>query len=216
VIQADAYKGYEALTRPSGLVQPAVVHAACWAHARRHLYDEYEKTKSPIAEEALRRIGQLYAVEAAITGMTAEQRVAARLEHAAPILADLKQWFEVQRRRLSSKATLYKAIGYAVTRWDSFTLYVADGRIGIDNNPAERSLRGISITRKNFLFLGSEAGGDRAAILYSVLETAKLNGLDPEAYLADVIDRMAKGHPINRLSELLPWNWARQAVKLAA
>jgi transposase len=98
----------------------------------------------------------------------------------------------------------------------SFVLYAADGRIGIDNNPAERSLRGIATTRKNFLFLGSEAGGDRAAILYSVLETAKLNGLDPEAYLADVIDRMAKGHPINRLGELLPWNWTRQAAKLAA
>ena len=139
---------------------------------RRHIYDEYEKTKSPIAEEALRRIGQLYEVEAAITGMTAEQRVAARREHAAPILADLKEWFEAQRRRLSSKSTLYKAIGYAVTRWDSLTLYVADGRIGIDNNPAERSLRGIALTRKNFLFLGSEAGGDRAAILYTVLESA--------------------------------------------
>ncbi len=216
VIQADAYKGYEALTRPTGLAPPTIAHAACWAHARRHIYDEYEKTKSPIAEEALRRIGQLYEVEAAITGQTAEQRVAARREHAVPILKDLKEWFEAQRRRLSSKNTLYKAIGYAVTRWDQLTLYVADGRIGIDNNPAERSLRGIALTRKNFLFLGSEAGGDRAAILYTVLETAKLNGLDPEAYLADVIDRMAKGHPINRLSELLPWNWTRQAVKLAA
>jgi len=202
--------------RPRLQGQPAIVHAACWAHARRHIYDEYEKTKSPIAEEALRRIGQLYEVEAAITGTTAELRVAARQEHAVPILADPKEWFEAQRRRLSSKTTLYKAIGYAVTRWDSLTLYLADGRIGIDNNPAERSLRGIAITRKNFLFLGSEAGGDRAAILYSVLETAKLNGLDPEAYLADVIDRMAKGHPINQLSELLPWNWTRQAAKLAA
>jgi len=216
VIQADAYKGYEALTRPTGLTPPRITHAACWAHARRHIYDEYEKTKSPIAEEALRRIGLLYEVEAAITSMTAEQRMAARLEHAAPILDDLKEWFEVQRRRLSSKNTLFKAIGYAVTRWDALTLYVADGRIGIDNNPAERSLRGIALTRKNFLFLGSEAGGDRAAILYSVLETAKLNGLDPEAYLADVIDRMAQGHSINRLAELLPWNWTRQAAKLAA
>lgn len=216
VIQADAYKGYEALTRPLGLTPPGITHAACWAHARRHLYDEHEKTKSPIAEEALRRIGQLYEVEAAITGMTAEQRVAARQEHAVPILGDLKEWFEVQRRRLSSKTTLYKAIGYAVTRWDSLTLYVADGRIGIDNNPAERSLRGIALTRKNFLFLGSEAGGDRAAILYTVLETAKLGGLDPEAYLADVIDRMAKGHPINRLCELLPWNWGPTTARLAA
>ncbi len=216
VIQADAYKGYEALTRSTGLAPPGITHAACWAHARRHLYDEFEKTKSPIAEEALRRISQLYEVEAAITGLAAEQRQGARREHAVPILDALKQWFETQQRRLSAKSTLSKAIQYSLSRWDALTLYVADGRIGIDNNPAERSLRGIALTRKNFLFLGSEAGGDRAAILYSVLETAKLNGLDPEAYLADVIDRMAKGHPINRLSELLPWNWMGQAVKLAA
>ncbi|WP_145736965.1 IS66 family transposase, partial [Nitrospirillum pindoramense] len=221
VIQADAYTGYEALTRPSGLVQPGIVpsgivHAACWAHARRHLYDQYEKTKSPIAEEALRRIGRLYEVEAAITGLSADQRRDARRQLAVPILDNLKPWLEAQQRRLSAKNTLGKAIGYALNRWNALTLYVADGRIAIDNNPAERSLRGIAITRKNFLFLGSEAGGDRAALLYSVLETAKLNGLDPEAYLADVLDRMAKGHPINRLAELLPWNWTRRADKLAA
>ncbi|ASG24338.1 IS66 family transposase [Nitrospirillum viridazoti] len=221
VIQADAYTGYEALTRPSGLVPPGIVppgivHAACWAHARRHLYDQYEKTKSPIAEEALRRIGRLYEVEAAITGLSAEQRRDVRQQLAVPILDDLKPWLEAQQRRLSAKNTLGKAIGYALKRWNALALYVADGRIAIDNNPAERSLRGIAITRKNFLFLGSEAGGDRAALLYSVLETAKLNGLDPEAYLADVLDRMAKGHPINRLAELLPWNWTRRADKLAA
>jgi transposase len=219
VIQADAYDGYEKLTRSAGppsLGAPSIAHAACWAHARRYLYDEFEKTKSPIAAEALRRIGQLYEIEAEISGKTAEQRLAARQEHAVPIVAALKLWFEAQQRRLSSKNTLCKAIQYSLTRWDSLTLYLADGRIGIDNNPAERSLRGIALTRKNFLFLGSDAGGDRAAILYTVLESAKLNGLDPEAYLADVIDRMAKGHPINRLSELLPWNWNRQAAKLAA
>ena len=221
VIQADAYTGYEALTRPSGLVQPGIVpsgivHAACWAHARRHLYDQYEKTKSPIAEEALRRIGRLYEVEAAITGLSAEQRRDARWQCAVPILDDLKPWLEAQQRRLSAKNTLGKAIGYTLNRWNALTLYVADGRIAIDNNPAERSLRGIAITRKNFLFLGSKAGGDRAALLYSVLETAKLNGLDPEAYLADVLDRMAKGHPISRLAELLPWNWTRRADKLVA
>lgn len=213
IIQADAFSGYEKLARSS----PATItHAACWAHARRHLYDELEKTKSPIAEEALRRIGQLYEIEAAITGKTAEQRLAARQEHAVPVLDELKLWFEAQCRRLSAKLDLTKAIRYALARWDALTLYTRDGRIGIDNNPAERSLRGIALTRKNFLFLGSDAGGERAAILYTVLETAKLNGLDPEAYLAQVIDRMAKGHPVNRLTELLPWNWNRQAAKLAA
>lgn len=215
----DHVDGYEKLTRsvgPPSLGAPSIAHAACWAHARRYLYDEFEKTKSPIAAEALRRIGHLYEIEAEITGKTAEQRLAARQERAVPILTALKLWFEAQQRRLSSKNTLCKAIQYSLTRWDSLALYAADGRIGIDNNPAERSLRGIALTRKNFLFLGSDAGGDRAAILYTVLESAKLNGLDPEAYLADVIDRMAKGHPINRLAELLPWNWNRQAAKLAA
>lgn len=219
VIQADAFSGYETLARLSarpGSNAPPIAHAACWAHARRKLFDEFERTKSPIAEEALRRIGKLYAIEAEITGRSAEQRLAARRERAVPILDDLKRWLEEQRRRLSSKTSLSKAIRYALTRWDALALYVGDGRIGIDNNPAERSLRGIALTRKNFLFLGSEAGGERAAILYTVLETAKLSGHDPEAWLADVIDCMAKGHPINRLTELLPWNWNRQAAKLAA
>lgn len=104
---------------------------------------------------------------------------------------------------------------YALTRWEALALYTTDGRLGIDNNPAERALRGIAITRKNFLFLGSEAGGNRAAALYTVLESARLNGINPEAYLADVIDQMAKGHPINRLSELLPWNWMPPSAKMA-
>jgi len=143
-------------------------------------------------------------------------RHAARQDRAVPILDALHEWLVVQRRRLSSKNALARAIQYALTRWDALARYTGDGRLAIDNNVAERALRGIAITRKNFLFLGSEAGGERAAILYTVLESAKLNGLDPEAYLADVIDRMAKGHPINRLGELLPWNWQQQDAKLAA
>ena len=192
------------------------MHAACWAHARRKLFDEYERTKSPIAEEALRRIQGLYAIEAEITGMTADERQKIRREKALPILTDLKSWMTEQRRRLSSKTGLAKALQYALTRWDALCLYTEDGRLGIDNNPAERALRTIAITRKNFLFLGSNAGGERAAVIYTVLQSAKLNGLDPEAYLADVIDRIAKGHPINRLSELLPWNWKKSDIKLAA
>lgn len=219
VIQADAFSGYTALVRqsgPSGSNVPRITHAACWAHARRKLFDEFERTKSPIAGEALRHIGELYAIEAEIAGRSAEFRYRIRQQHAAPILADLKTWFQDQRRRLSSKASLAKALQYALTRWDALALYTGDGRLGIDNNPAERSLRGIAMTRKNFLFLGSETGGARAAVLYTVLESAKLNGLNPEAYLADVIDRMAKGHPINRISELLPWNANKQNAKLAA
>jgi transposase len=210
VIQADAFSGYQALTRqvgPLGANAPRIMHAACWAHARRKLFDEFERTKSPIAEEALRRIQKLYAIEADIIGKTADERQKIRRELALPVLTDLKSCMTEQRRRLSSKTGLAKALQYALTRWDALCLYTEDGRLGIDNNPAERSLRMAAITRKNFLFLGSDAGGERAAIIYTVLQTAKLNGLDPEAYLADVIDRMAKGHPINRLSELLPWHW---------
>jgi transposase len=214
VIQADAFSGYEALTRGTG--PPRIRHAACWAHARRKFFDVHEGTKSPIAAEALRRIGELYAIEAGINGKPAELRLAVRLDQAVPLLAALHAWLIDQRRRLSSKTALAKAIQYALTRWDALTRYGFDGRLGIDNNPAERSLRGIALTRKNFLFLGSEAGGTRAAILYSVLESAKLNGLDPEAYLAGVIAAMAAGHPITRLDELLPWNWASQPHRMAA
>jgi transposase len=213
VIQADAFSGYEALFRqsgPPGVNAPRIQHAACWAHARRKLFDEFERTKSPIAEEALRRIGKLYDIEADITGLGAELRKKMRKDLAVPILDDLKSWFQVQRRRLSSKSNLAKALQYALTRWEALALYTTDGRIGIDNNPAERSLRDIAITRKNFLFLGSDAGGERAAVLYTFLQSAKLNGLNPEVYLADVIDCMTKRHPINRLSELLPWNWKQK------
>jgi transposase len=219
VIQADAFGGYESLVRAeeaSGQGPPRILHAACWAHARRKFYDLFEATRSPIAEEALSRIGDLYDIEAEISGQSAERRLAARRQRTVPLLTDLKAWLEEQRRRLSSKNELAKAIQYALTRWQALECYAGDGRIGIDNNPAERSLRGIAVTRKNFLFLGSEAGGNKSAILYAVLETAKLNGLDPEAYLADVIDRMARRHSINRLDALLPWNWTAEPAKLAA
>jgi transposase len=222
VIQADAFSGYQALTRPAsandriGRGPPPLIHAACWAHARRKLYDVFESTKSPIAEEALKRIGELYKVEAEINGQPAEARLAARQNRAVPILDALRDWLTAQRRRLSAKNTLAKAIQYALSRWEALTRYAGDGRLAIDNNVAERALRGIAITRKNFLFLGSDAGGERAAILYTVLESAKLNGLDPQAWLSDVIDRMANNHPINRLSELLPWNWQPKIATLAA
>jgi len=219
VIQADAFIGYEALARAaerSSRGPPAVTHAACWAHARRKFYDVFESTKSPIAEEALRRIGELYAIEAGIAGQPAERRLAARQARAVPLLAALRDWLGAQRRRLSAKNALARAIQYALTRWEALLRYTGDGRLAIDNNAAERALRTIAVTRKNFLFLGSEAGGERAAILYTVLESARLNGLDPEAYLADVIARLAQGHPINRLAELLPWNWQRQPARMAA
>lgn len=213
-LHTDAYSGYESLYRPRGNKAPMITQVACMAHARRYFFDVYDATKSPIAEEALRRIQALYLIETEINGKPAEIRQAERQARAAPLLASFKSWAEAERRRLSSKTTLGRALQYSLSRWDALTRYTTDGRLAIDNNPAERAIRGIAMTRKNYLFLGSDEGGRRAAIFYTIIETAKLNGLHPQAYMADVIDRMAKGHPINRLAELLPWNWnAAQATK---
>ena len=169
-------------------------------------------TKSPIAEEALRRIQALYQIEADITGRPATDRRAERQARSKPLLDDLKTWMQAQRRRASSKTPLGKALQYALGRWEALTRYADDGRLAIDNNLAERLLRGIAVTRKNFLFLGSDTGGDRAAILYTLIETAKLNGLNPEAYLTYTIDQLARGHLTSNLSELLPWN-CKKAVQ---
>ena len=206
VMHADAFTGYDALYRSTPGQPSRIQHAACWAHARRKLFEVHESTKSPIAEEALRRIQALYQIEADITGRSAADRQARRQACSKPLLDDLKTWMEAQRRRASSKTALGKALRYALTRWEALTRYADDGRLAIDNNVAERLMRGIAVTRKNFLFLGSDKGGDRAAVLYTLIETAKLNGLNPEAYLAHAIDQLARGHLASRLSELLPWN----------
>jgi transposase len=206
-LHADAFAGYQALYRDNGQNSPRITHVACMAHARRKVFEVFENTKSPIAEEALRRIQELYAIEADIKGRTADQRWTERQTRSKPLLDAYHVWAIAQRRRLSGKTPLGKALQYGLSRWDALTRYIDDGRLSIDNNLAERLLRGIAVTRKNFLFLGSDSGGDRAAILYTVIETAKLNGLDPEAYLASVLDRLARGHPNNRLKELLPWNF---------
>jgi transposase len=206
-LHADAYAGYNALTLPRGNKPPRITHVACMAHARRRLFEVYEATKSPIAEEGLRQIQALYAVEAAINGQSPEQRRKERQAQSRPLLEALHAWMLAQRRRLSGKSTLGKALQYALTRWDALTRYLEDGKLSIDNNLAERQLRGIALTRKNYLFLGSDAGGQRAAIIYTIAETAKLNGLDPEAYIAAILDRLARAHPASRIDELLPWNF---------
>ena len=154
------------------------------AHARRKLFEVFEKTGSPIAEEGLRRIQELYTIEADIKGKPADLRRTVRQTRSQPLLDAFNAWAMAQRRRLSGKAPLGKALQYSLSRWDALTRYVEDGRLSIDNNLSERLLRGIAVTRKNFLFLGSDRGGDRAAVLYTVIETAKLNGLNPEAYLS--------------------------------
>jgi transposase len=205
-MHADGYAGYNALFRPQQGQPAAVHHVACWAHARRYLFDEYEGTKSPIADEALRRIQALYAIEGDIIGLPPEQRHAVRQLRSKPLLAALREWMETQRRRISGKSDLGKALQYALGRWEALVRYLDDGRLSIDNNLAERLLRGIAVTRKNFLFLGSDAGGERAAIIYTIAETAKLNGHNPETYIAMVLERLAKGHLASRIDDLLPWN----------
>jgi transposase len=214
-LHADAFTGYDALYRTVGNKPPRITHVACLAHARRKFFEVFESSKSPIAEEALRRIQEFYAIEAEILGKSIDQRRAERQARSKPALDAFHVWAVAQRRRLSGKAPLGKAFQYSLNRWDALTRYIEDGRLSIDNNLSERLLRGIAITRKNFLFVGSDRGGDRAAAIYTIVESAKLNGLDPEAYLATVLDRMAHGHAINRLAELLPWN-VKPALAAAA
>jgi transposase len=208
VLQADGYAGFDRLFNEADAQHP-IKEAACWAHARRKFYDIHQATQSPLALEALNRIGELYAIEEQIRGQPPDARQHARSAQATPKLDALHAWMIGTRVTLSKKSDLAGAIHYALARWRALTRYCEDGRIEIDNNIAERSLRAIALGRKNYLFAGSDAGGERAAILYSLLGTAKLNGIDPEAYLRHVLERIAE-HPINRVDELLPWNVAAQ------
>lgn len=199
-LQADAYAGFHHLYG-DGRIQ----EAACWAHVRRKFYDFAAANDSPVANEALRRIGQLYEIESDIRGKRPLQRKRARRARAGPILEDLKAWLEQELRKLSKKSGLAGVIQYALPRWPALTRYVDDGLLEIDNNIAERALRTVALGRKNYLFAGSDAGGDRAAVFYSLIGTAKLNGINPQAYLTHVLSVIAD-HPINRIDELLPWN----------
>jgi transposase len=208
VLQADGYAGFDRLFNEADLQHP-IREAACWAHVRRKFYDIHQATKSPAALEALNRIGELYAIEEEIRGQPPDVRQHVRTARAGPKLQALQSWMIHTRSQLSKKSDLAGAIHYALSRWRALTRYCEDGRIEIDNNAAERSLRAVALGRKNYLFAGSDAGGERAAAIYSLLGTAKLNGIDPEHYLRFVLERIAE-HPINRISELLPWNVAAQ------
>jgi transposase len=219
ILQADAYAGFRELYKPDANGAVRVREAACWAHLRRDFHDFWQATKSEIAKEALDRIGQLYDIEKHIYGRSAGDRLYVRRQHSKPKVEAFRSWAEQQLGCISGKSDLAKAFRYILTRWSAFTLFLEDGCVAIDNNAAERAMRPIGIGRKNWLFAGSDAGGETLAKAMTIIETAKLSGLDPQAYLADVLDRI-NDHMNNKLHELLPWNWkplqASAAQQIAA
>jgi transposase len=201
-LQADAYAGFHHLYEGG-----AIYEVSCWAHARRKFHDIHVVHASPITTEALDRIGALYGIEEEVRGKPAEVRREIRQARAKPVLDDLRNWLEKSLRALSTKSEAAGAIRYALARWRALSRYVDDGLLEIDNSAAERALRAVALGRKNYLFCGSNSGGERAAAIYSLLGSAKLNGLDPELYLRLVLARIAQ-HPINSIEQLLPWNLA--------
>jgi transposase len=205
ILQADAYAGFNRLYDPKREPGP-ILEAACWAHARRKLYELAALSQAPIAAEAVRRIDELFAIERGINGMPAEERLAVREERARALVVELEAWLRAQHERVSRKSETGKALAYALNHWKALTRFLEDGRICLSNNAAERALRGIAVGRRNWTFAGSDRGGERAAAIYTLVETAKLNGLDPQAWLADVLGRIAD-HPAKRIADLLPWNW---------
>jgi transposase len=206
-LHADAYAGFDKLYEPdpkTGL--PRLLPAACWAHARRELFDEHVRTKSPIALQALEKIGAIFAIEREINGRSAGERHTVRQARSAPLLVDLKAYLETSLGRISRKSELAKAIRYSLNRWEALCRFTEDGRLEMSNNAAERAIRPLTLGRRNWTFLGSDTGGDRAAIFFTLIQTCRLNGVNPEAWLADLIGRIGD-HPMSRLDELLPWSW---------
>ena len=213
ILQADAYAGFNDLYHEARKPGP-ITEAACWAHGRRKLFVLADVAKAPLAIEAVRRIDAIFDVEREINGLSAEQRHAIRQVRVAPLVTSLEDWMRGERARLSRHADVAKAMDYMLKRWAAFTRFLGDGRICLTNNAAERGLRGIALGRKAWLFAGSDRGGERAAAMYSLIVTAKLNDVDPRAWLADVLARIAD-HPVQRLHELLPWNWRDQKIQNA-
>jgi transposase len=228
VLQADAYGGYTDLYAAERRPTP-IIEASCWAHSRRKVFEladieaatrkkargEKPNLVYPLAVEAVKRIDALFDIEREINGLAQGQRHAVRQERSAPLVKDLETWMIQTRDKLARGHDLTKAFNYMLRRWPSFTRFLDDGRICLSNNAAERALRGIALGRKSWLFCGSDRGGQRAAVLYSLIVSAKLNDVDPQAWLADILARIA-AHPAQRIDELLPWNWRRHPVDAAA
>jgi len=215
-LHADGYAGFGKLYEPDPRTgRPALVEVACWAHARRKIFEVHQAAGSPAAREALERMAELFAIEAQIAGRQPDLRLAERQARSVPMLAELKAFLDATLRAVSAKGTLAGAIRYATARWSALSRFTTDGRLEMTNNAAERAIRPLALGRKNYLFAGSDAGGDRAAVFYTLITTARLNGLDPEAWLADVIARIAD-YPANRIDDLLPWNWASSQQRQAA
>jgi transposase len=214
LMQADAFDGYNQLYKAQRKPAP-ILEAACWSHGRRKFFDLAKSGEAPIASEAVRRIDILFEIERTINGKTPIQRLAVRREKSGPIVADLEIWMRQQRTLLSSGNDTAKAINYLLNRWAAFTRFLDDGRVCLSNNAAERALRGVAVGRKNWTFAGSDAGGHRAAAVYTLIETCKMNDVDPQAWLADLLARLPD-YPAHKVAELLPWNWkANQQHKAA-
>ncbi|HEX6840369.1 MAG TPA: IS66 family transposase [Stellaceae bacterium] len=214
ILQADAYAGFGTLY--DGRRKPGpITEAACWSHGRRYFFELANLKKAPLAIEAVRRIDAIFVLEREINGHAAAKRIAVRQERVAPLVDELESWMRAERSRLSRHAETAKAIDYMLKRWPAFTRFLDDGRICLTNNAAERALRGIALGRRSWLFAGSDRGGERAAAMYTLIATAKLNDIDPQTWLADVLRRIAD-HPASQLHKLLPWNWKLLRAQPAA
>jgi hypothetical protein len=207
ILQADAFAGFNEL-----FADGTVREAACWDHARRKLYDVHVRTPSQTTKDVLDMIGELYGIEASIRGSPANERLRVRQEKSKPLLAAIETWMQTTLAKLSKKSETAKAINYSLNQWNALTLYCEDGRVEISNVLAENALRCVALGRKNFMFAGSDSGGERAAAMYSLIGSCKLNDIDPRAYLTHVLAHIAD-HKVNRIDELLPWNVADRLHK---
>jgi transposase len=206
ILQVDGYAGYNRLLKR---VDDRVALAYCWAHARRKLHEVAQSGTAPIAEDGLKQIAALYRIEKDIRGLTSEARLAARQDRSAPLIAAFEAWLTTNRARLSAKAPLGEALKYIAKYWDGLCLFLTDGRIEMDSNAVERTIRPIALNRKNALFAGHDAGATNWGVIASLIETCKLNSVDPHAYLADTFTAIVAGHKQSQINDLLPWNYVK-------